>query len=276
MPALFVVATPIGNLEDITLRAVRVLKEVKLIAAEDTRQTRKLLVHYGIRTPTTSYHQHNKLTKLDYILERLQTEDVALVSDAGTPGISDPGFELIAAVHAEGIPVIPIPGPSVLVSSLVVSALPADSFTFLGFLPHRSAERKRFLTSAADEPRTLVLFESPHRLPASLADLRLILGDRRICVCREMTKLHEEIFYGTISEAEGHFLNPRGEFTLVIAGKPPPEKTGADEQVERRLKLMLRSGARAREAVAKVALDTGLSRKELYRDWLKLKKMALS
>ena len=276
MPALFVVATPIGNLEDITLRAVRVLKEVKLIAAEDTRQTKKLLARYDIRTPTTSYHQHNKLSKLDYILEHLKTEDVALVSDAGTPGISDPGFELIAAVHKAGIPIVPIPGPSVLVSALVASTLPTDSFTFLGFLPHRSAERRRFLESAAGQPRTLVIFESPHRLRAALADMRLILGDRRITVCRELTKMHEEIFYGTIGEAESHFQSPRGEFTLVVEGQTPSGKPAPDERVERRLEIMLRSGTRAREAVARVALDTGLSRKELYRDWLRLKKTALS
>ncbi len=276
MPALFVVATPIGNLEDITLRALRVLKEVKLIAAEDTRQTRKLLARYDIQTPTTSYHQHNRLSKLDYILEHLKTEDVALVSDAGTPGISDPGFELIAAVHRAGISIVPVPGPSVLVSALVASTLPTDSFTFLGFLPHRSAERRRYLTSALEEPRTLVFFESPHRLPAALADMRLILGDRRITVCRELTKLHEEIYYGTIGEAQSHFQSPRGEFTLVVEGKAPSDKAAADERVEKRLELMLRSGTRAREAVARVALDTGLSRKELYRDWLRLKKTALS
>jgi 16S rRNA (cytidine1402-2'-O)-methyltransferase len=271
MPALYVVATPIGNLEDITLRAIRILKEVKLIAAEDTRKTRLLLAAHGIKTPTTSYHEHNKLTKLDYILGRLQTDDVALVSDAGTPGISDPGYELISAIRTANIAVVPIPGPSVLVSSLAVSGLPTASFTYLGFVPHKSAERKRFLRNVSGESRTLVLFESPHRLRESLLDMLDILGDRRLTICRELTKLHEEIFYGITSEALGHFTTPRGEFTLVIEGQLAKSKPGMNEEIENRLAVLSRLGTKAKEAVAQVALETGFSRKELYRTWLKIK-----
>jgi 16S rRNA (cytidine1402-2'-O)-methyltransferase len=272
MPTLYIVATPIGNLEDITLRAIRILKEVKLIAAEDTRKTRKLLSAYDIKTPTTSYHEHNKLTKLDYILNRLETEDVALVSDAGMPGISDPGYELIAAVCQHNIPIIPIPGPSVLVSALVVSGLPTDSFLFLGFLPHKSSERRRFLKSKAVEKPTLVLFESPHRIEASLKDLLETLGDRKMAVCREMTKVHEEVFRGTISQAIEHFTAPRGEFTLVVAGNTeaaPPEN---NTDIDGKLRRMRKSGLTAREAITQLAGETGRSRKELYQAWIKTNK----
>ena len=218
MPALYVVATPIGNLEDISQRAIRILKEVKLIAAEDTRKTRKLLTAYAIKTPTTSYHEHNKLTKLEYIINRLAQDDVALVSDAGMPGISDPGYELISAISAKNIPIIPIPGPSALLSALVISGLPTDRFLYLGFLPHKSGERKKFLELNAKVEATLVFFESPHRVSASLQDMLQILGDRRIAVCRELTKIHEEVFRGTLTQAIDHFTEPRGEFTLVVEG----------------------------------------------------------
>ena len=272
MPALYVVATPIGNLEDITFRAIRTLKEVKLIAAEDTRKTRQLLTAYSIKTPATSYHEHNKLTKLDYILNRLQSEDIALVSDAGMPGISDPGYELISAASRQNIPVIPIPGPSVLITALVVSGLPTASFSFLGFLPHKAAERRRMLKSAAGMTQTLVLFEAPHRIAASLKDMLAILGDRNIAVCRELTKIHEEIFRGTISEAIEHFTAPRGEFTIVVAGNtgPEPAKEVAEEDLENRLRRMRQSGVTAKEAVARLAEDTGLSRKIIYRAWIKM------
>jgi 16S rRNA (cytidine1402-2'-O)-methyltransferase len=271
MPALYVVATPIGNLEDITLRAIRILKEVKLIAAEDTRKTRQLLSAYNIKTPTTSYHEHNKLTKLDYILSCLEKEDVALVSDAGMPGISDPGYELISAVNRHNIQIVPIPGPSALVSSLVVSGLPTDNFLFLGFLPHKAGERRRLLKSRAEEKSTLVLFESPHRIPESLQDMLDILGDRKISVCREVTKVHEEIFRGTLSQAIEHFSIPRGEFTLVIAGRSEAGKPEVDAEVEKRLHRMKQSGITAKEAISQITGDTGLSRKELYRTWIKIK-----
>jgi len=271
MPALYVVATPIGNLEDITLRAIRILKEVKLIAAEDTRKTHQLLSHYGIKTPTTSYHEHNKLTKLDYILNRLETEDVALVSDAGMPGISDPGYELISAVQQNKIQVVPIPGPSVPITALAASGLPTDSFCFHGFLPAKAAQRRRWLKSQAEVKSTLVLFEAPHRIADSLKDMREIWGDRKITVCRELTKIHEEIFRGSLSEAIDHFTSPRGEFTLIVNGnqeEPKPEMTG---NVAQRLRQMQKSGLTAKDAITEIAGETGLSKKEIYREWLSIK-----
>ncbi len=271
MPALYVVATPIGNLEDITLRAIRTLKEVILIAAEDTRVTRRLLAHYDIQTPTTSYHEHNKLTKLDFILEHLKNGNVALVSDAGMPGISDPGYELISAVLDHNIPVIPIPGASVTITALAISGLPANNFHYAGFLPHKVGERRRFLKTISFEPGTLVVFESPHRIPGSLKDLLEILGDRKVVVCRELTKIHEEVFRGTLSQAVEHFVSPRGEFTLVIAGNPQPVKPEMNQETQKRLDRMQRSGFTAKEAIAQLSGETGLSRKELYQAWLKTK-----
>jgi 16S rRNA (cytidine1402-2'-O)-methyltransferase len=271
MPALYVVATPIGNLEDISQRAIRILKEVKLIAAEDTRKTRQLLTAYDIKTPTTSYHEHNKLTKLDYILSRLAQDDVALVSDAGMPGISDPGYELISALSAKNISIIPIPGPSALLTAVVVSGLPTDRFLYLGFLPHKSGERRKFLKINSSEKATLVLFESPHRINDSLQDMLEELGNRRIAVCRELTKIHEEVFRGTIQQAMERFTEPRGEFTLVVEGnteiKPKPEP----EEILEQLKIMQQSGLTAKEATSSLAAESGISRKELYQTWLKIK-----
>ncbi len=272
MPALYVVATPIGNLEDITLRAIRILKEVKLIAAEDTRKTRKLLSAYAIKTPTTSYHEHNKLTKLDYVLGVLEHDDVALVSDAGTPGISDPGYELISAVIKNNKRVIPIPGPSVLISAAVVSGLPTDSFCYMGFLPHRSGDRRRLLQTRNEEKSTLVLFESPHRITAALGDILEILGDRRCAVCREMTKIHEEVFRGTVSEAAKHFTNPRGEFTIVIAGAAKSRGLAPDEEIEKSLRRLRTAGLTGREALQELAASTGRTKKELYKVWIKINK----
>jgi len=269
MPALYIVATPIGNLEDISLRAVRTLREVKLIAAEDTRRTKQLLVTYDIKTPVTSYHEHNKWTKLEYILGCLEGGDVALVCNAGMPGISDPGYELILAANRRGIPVVPIPGPSVVTTALVVSGLPTDRFIYIGFLPHKAGSRRRFLQSVADESGTIVILESPHRLRTALNDILLVLGDRKVAVCRELTKIHEEVFRGTISQAIEHFTQPRGEFTLVIEGKGE-EKPQLTEAVERQLHSLHQSGVTAKEAIARVAGETGLSKKELYRAWLKL------
>ena len=269
MPVLYVVATPIGNLEDISLRALRTLREVKLIAAEDTRKTKRLLITYNIKTPVTSYHEHNKWTKLDYILSRLEEGDVALVSEAGTPGISDPGYELIVAANQRGIPVVPIPGPSVVIAALVVSGLPTGRFICIGFLPHKASGRRRLLESVADEYGTIVALESPHRLLAALNDILLALGDRKVVVCRELTKIHEEVFRGRISQAIAHFTEPRGEFTLVIEGKSEKDKPQLTEDIERQLHYMRQSGVPAKEAIARVAEDTGLSKKELYRAWLR-------
>jgi len=268
---LYIVATPIGNLEDISLRALRTLREVKLIAAEDTRRTRKLLNAYDIKTPTTSYHEHNKLAKLDYILDRLKEGDVALVSDAGMPGISDPGYELIVAAGQRGIPLVPIPGPSVVTTALVVSGLDTGQFRYLGYLPTKAVARRRQLQSIAGEQATIIVFETPHRLRAALKDILAVLGDRRIAVCRELTKLHEEVFKGSVSGAIEHFAAPRGEFTLVIEGNREPEKPQLTDEIKKQLKGMKRSGVGAKEAVARVAAETGLSRKELYQAWLELK-----
>ncbi len=270
MPTLYVVATPIGNLEDISLRALRILREVKLIAAEDTRKTKRLLTKYNIKTPMTSYHEHNKWTKLDYILGYLEGADVALVSEAGTPGISDPGYELIVAASQRGIPVVPIPGPSVVITALTISGLATERFTYLGFLPSRANGRRRILKTVVDEYGTLVVLEAPHRLLASLNDMLLVLGDRKLTVCRELTKVHEEVFRGRISQAIEHFAEPRGEFTLVIGGKREKDKPQLTEDIERQLCQMRLSGITAKEATARVAEETGLSKKELYRAWLRI------
>ncbi|MCK4274825.1 MAG: 16S rRNA (cytidine(1402)-2'-O)-methyltransferase [Dehalococcoidales bacterium] len=273
MPTLYVVATPIGNLEDISLRALRVLREVKLIAAEDTRKTRRLLTTYDIKTPMTSYYEHNKLTKLNRILDCLKEGDVALVSEAGMPGISDPGYELIVAAGRHNIPVVPVPGPSAVTTALAVSGLPTDRFLYIGFLPNRSGARRRALEAVAGEPGTIIVLEAPHRIPAALEDILATLGDRRIAVCRELTKLHEEVFRGTLSEAIKYFTEPRGEFTLVIEGKGTKDRPQVTEAVERQLHQMCLAGTTAKEAVATVAGETGLPRRELYQAWLRLDKV---
>ncbi|MDP2730933.1 MAG: 16S rRNA (cytidine(1402)-2'-O)-methyltransferase [Dehalococcoidales bacterium] len=268
MPTLYVVATPIGNLEDVSLRALRVLREVGLIAAEDTRKTKRLLAAYDIKTLMTSYHEHNKLTKLDYILNYLEEGDVALVSEAGTPGMSDPGYELITAAVRREILVVPVPGPSAVIAALTISGLPTDRFTYLGFLPRKAGSRRKILESVADRPGTIIILEAPHRLPATLKDMLVSLGDRRIAVCRELTKIHEEVFRGKISQAIEHFTQPRGEFTLVIEGNTGVNKAPLTEAIEQELNQMRLAGVTAKEAIAKVAGETGLSRKELYRAWL--------
>ncbi len=273
MPTLYVVATPIGNLEDISLRAIRMLREVKLIAAEDTRKTRRLLTAYDIKTPMTSYYEHNKLTKLDRVLDYLKEGDVALVSEAGMPGISDPGYELIVAAGRHNIPVVPVPGPSAVTTALAVSGLPTDRFLYIGFLPNKAGARRRALESVADEPGTIIALEAPHRILAALEDILAALGDRRLAVCRELTKLHEEVFRGKVSEAIKHFTAPRGEFTLVIEGKGAREKPRLTEAVEKQLRQMYLAGATAKDAVATVAGETGLPRKELYQTWLRLDKV---
>ncbi len=268
MGTLYVVGTPIGNLEDISLRALHILKEVALIAAEDTRQTRKLLTRYGITTPLTSYWEHNKLTKLDYILTVLAEQDVALVSEAGMPGISDPGYELIRAAIARGIPVVPIPGPSALVTALAISGLPTDSFIYLGFLPRRQGERRRLLSSLAEERRTLVAFEAPHRLRKSLADLADVLGERQVALARELTKVHEEVWRGSLSQALEYFERnpPRGEFTLVIAGAGGETQTAwNEERVRTALAELLSQGLDRREAIRRVAEAAHWPRRQVYR-----------
>ncbi|MFC1965537.1 16S rRNA (cytidine(1402)-2'-O)-methyltransferase [Chloroflexota bacterium] len=270
MPTLYIVATPIGNLEDISLRALRTLREVELIAAEDTRKTKRLLNTYDIKTPLTSYHEHNKLTKLDYILGCLEERDVALVSEAGTPGMSDPGYELIVAASQRGMPVVPVPGASAVITALTISGLATDRFTYLGFLPRKPNDRRRLLETVVNDCGTIVILEAPHRLLASLNDMLLVLGDRRIAVGRELTKVYEEVFRGRVSQTLEHFTEPRGEFTLVIEGKREKDKPLLTEDIERQLREMRLSGATAKDAIARMAGETDLSKKELYRAWLRL------
>ena len=250
MGTLYLVATPIGNLEDMSPRALRVLREAKLIAAEDTRHTAKLLSHFGIAAETTSYFEHNKLHKLDHILGKLAEGDVALVSDAGTPAINDPGYELVRAALASGFDVRPVPGPSAPVAALSVSGLPTDTFTFLGYLPHKAGERRKFVAQIADLPHTLLLLESPHRLIESLEDLLATFGDRPICVAREMTKLYEEFWRGSVSGALEHFRTQpvRGEFTLVVGGKPAlsPERW-PEEKVRVAIQEKVQEGMSAKD-----------------------------
>ncbi|MGD0855249.1 MAG: 16S rRNA (cytidine(1402)-2'-O)-methyltransferase [Dehalococcoidia bacterium] len=218
VPVLYVIATPIGNLEDITLRALRVLGEVQLIAAEDTRTARKLLNRYNIKTRLTSYFEHNKRMKMPVLLEMLEEQDIALISEAGMPGISDPGYELIKAAIEKDIQVVALPGSSAVTTALAVSGLPADQFVYLGFLPRKKGEKRTLMASVKDEPRTLLCFESPYRVVDSFVAMLEVLGDRNVAVCREMTKLHEEVFRGPLSSAVKHFQKPRGEFTIVIQG----------------------------------------------------------
>jgi 16S rRNA (cytidine1402-2'-O)-methyltransferase len=247
------------------------LGEVSLVAAEDTRVTRRLLNHLGVRTRCVSCNEHNWRQRLPELLRALETGDVALVSDAGLPGVSDPGAAVVAAATAGGFAVRAIPGPSAVTTALAVSGLPADSFTFLGFLPRRGRERRERLAGAAAIPDTLVIFESPHRLRATLGDLLGALGDRQLAVCRELTKLHEEVWQGFISEAVDHFAEPRGEFALVVAGAgegEKPESPVSAERAREQLAAMRQSGARARDAVAEVMAATGLPRSEVYRLWV--------
>jgi len=269
MPTLYVVATPIGNLEDVSIRALRTLSEVPLIAAEDTRKTRRLLKAYGIRTRLTSYHEHTRDAKLHYLLNHLNQADLALVSEAGMPGISDPGYELVVAAAQSGIPIVPIPGPSALTTALAVSGLPTDEFVYLGFLPRRKGQRRQYLQQVAAEERTIIAFEAPHRLTATLKDILDTLGERRIAVCRELTKVHEEVFRGTVSEAAEHFQEPIGEFTLVIEGSPG-EKGGLTPAIEEELRQLYEEGFSAKDAVSQMVKATGVSRRELYQAWLKL------
>lgn len=265
MGTLYLVATPIGNLEDITLRALRVLREVGLIVAEDTRHTRKLLTHHRIHARLLSYHEHNKAARLGQILEMLGRDDAALVSDAGTPGLSDPGYELVAAAVRAGHRICPVPGPSAVTAALVASGLPTDSFVFLGYLPRQTAERRRLLSALADEPRTLVLFEAPHRLRSSLKDLARAFGAERLAVvCRELTKVHEEFVRGTLKELGSRFEEqiPRGEITLVIAGAPP--RRWSERKARQALMAKQAEGLSRVAAAREVAKISGWSRRELY------------
>ncbi|HEY5728441.1 MAG TPA: 16S rRNA (cytidine(1402)-2'-O)-methyltransferase [Anaerolineales bacterium] len=267
MGILYLVATPIGNLEDMSPRAVRILKESSLIAAEDTRHTGKLLKHFEIETPITSYFEHNKLNKLDFILEKLSNGDVALVSDAGTPAINDPGYELVHAALASGFDVLPVPGPSASLAALTVSGLPTDSFLYLGYLPHKTSERHKFVGQVTNLSHTLIFLESPYRIVESLEDLLSVLGDRRICVAREMTKMFEEYWRGTISGAVEYFKSQpaRGEFTLVIEGKAKDEKEKwREDQLLDAIKEEMKSGRSAKDTSAGLSKTSGWSKRDIY------------
>ena len=273
MGTLYLVATPIGNLQDITGRALEILKQVRLVAAEDTRQTRKLLDHYQIHTPLISYHEHNKLARLAEVLAALEEADIALVSDAGTPALNDPGYELVKAALQAGYQVSPIPGPSAPLAALVASGLPTDAFLYLGYLPRKTSERRTLLGKIAGLPYTLVFLETPHRLLSALQDLQSVLGDRSIAVARELTKLHEEILRGSLSQALAHFsAQPaRGEITLVIEGNKA-QVAWSEEQVRSSLEKLLAEGYSATQSAAEVADRSGWPRRTLYRMVMELKK----
>ncbi|MBI5876760.1 MAG: 16S rRNA (cytidine(1402)-2'-O)-methyltransferase [Chloroflexi bacterium] len=275
MNTLYVVGTPIGNLEDITLRALRILKSVRLIAAEDTRKTRILLDRYEIRTPLTSYFEHNKLAKLDRVLDALDEGDVALVSDAGMPGLSDPGYELVREALARKVPVVVVPGVSAAVSALVVSGLPTDQFVFGGFLPRKSGERRAALETLAGERRTLVFYEAPHRVVETLGDVLAVLGDRPVCAARELTKLYEEIVRGTAREVLAHFTanEPRGEFTLVVGGAPESSDRWDADAVRARLEALMNDGLPGAEAARQVARESGWPRREVYAEMTGLRRV---
>jgi len=265
---LYVVATPLGNLEDVTLRALRVLREATLVACEDTRRTAGLLKAHGIATPTTSYFEHNERWKGAQVLDVVRKGgDVALVSDAGTPGISDPGYRLVRDARAEGLPVVPIPGPSAAVAALSVSGLPTDRFLFVGFLPPRSGARRAALEELARARETLVFYESPVRALASLEDMRQALGDRPAFLCREATKLYEEYRRGTLSELRAHLAERkeiRGEIVLVV-GAAAEGAPAATESAETLFARLTAEGRTRREAVKQVARALGLPAREVYR-----------
>jgi 16S rRNA (cytidine1402-2'-O)-methyltransferase len=267
MGTLYLVATPIGNLEDMSPRAVRILREASLIAAEDTRHTGKLLKHFEIETPITSYFEHNKINKLDFILEKLSTGDVALVSDAGTPAVNDPGYELVRAALDSSYDVKPVPGPSAPVAALTVSGLPTDSFLYLGYLPHKTSERHKRLEEVADQPYTLVFLESPYRIVEALEDVSSILGARRICVAREMTKMFEEYWRGPVSGAVEYFKSQpaRGEFTLVVEGKQTADGARwTKEELLRAIEGEMKTEKSAREISAELVKPSGWSKREIY------------
>ncbi|MCI0337991.1 MAG: 16S rRNA (cytidine(1402)-2'-O)-methyltransferase [Acidobacteria bacterium] len=267
---LYLVATPIGNREDITLRALRVLKEVDLIACEDTRHTRRLLDHFGINKPTISYHEHNEQVRAAELAERLtRGESIALVTDAGTPGISDPAYRIVKAAIELAIEVVPVPGATALIGGLVASGLPTDSFLFIGFLPHKKLARRARLEELKSERATLVFYEAPHRIRETLADAQEILGNRKASLARELTKLHEQFIRGTLAEISERLSEQeqRGEMTLVIAGNrddnlPLVENISISEQVER---LMREADMSRNEAIKEAARLRGLTRREAYQ-----------
>jgi 16S rRNA (cytidine1402-2'-O)-methyltransferase len=267
MSTLYLVGTPIGNLEDMSFRAVRVLREVSLVAAEDTRSARKLLGHYDVAARLTSYNDHNARAKTPAILRALDEGDVAVISDAGMPGISDPGHDLVVTAIDAGHDVVPVPGASAVIAAVAASGLPSRRFHYLGFLPRQSGPRRRSLTEAAASGDTLVVYESPRRLLAMLEDAREALGERRVAVARELTKLYEEIWRGSITEAIAHFEEPRGEFTVVIEGGERPHEAASSDELTRGIAEMRRDGLSSKDAVAEIARRYGIGRRQAYRLW---------
>ncbi|HOQ06332.1 MAG TPA: 16S rRNA (cytidine(1402)-2'-O)-methyltransferase [Clostridiales bacterium] len=274
---LYLVATPIGNLEDITLRALRILKEADIIAAEDTRQTLKLLNHFGIKNTLVSYYEHNKAEKGNYLIgQLLEGRNVALVSDAGTPGISDPGEDLVRLAADNGIPVTLIPGPSAVIAGVVLSGLPSGRFAFEGFLPVNRRARRERLESVSRDTRTLVFYEAPHKLIHTLKDLRDVFGNRRVAIARELTKRFEEVWRTTLDEAVARYEKetPKGEFVLILEGaderglQEEEKKSWEDISIEEHVRMYTDSGLDKKEAMKRVAEDRGISKREVYSSLL--------
>jgi len=277
---LYICGTPIGNLEDITIRALRILKEVKLIAAEDTRHTKKLLIHYQINTKVTSYHEYNKFKKAPYLVEILKNgQDIALVSDAGMPGISDPGYVLINLALNNNIKIIPIPGVSALITALVVSGLPTDKFVFEGFLPRKIKERKRYFKSIKNEERTIIFYEPPHRLKRALKDMLEILGDRKIVIARELTKKYEEIIRGKLTPvlSEINTKEIKGEITLVVQGRIKEKGNDTigflkDERIMEKYLRKLKNQGYSNKDIIKIAQEKlNIPKNQIYKKLLKMK-----
>jgi 16S rRNA (cytidine1402-2'-O)-methyltransferase len=271
---LHIVSTPIGNLEDITLRALRILKEVNLIACEDTRVTKKLIFHYQIQKPLTSYHEHNEKEKAEELVELLESgKNIALVSDAGTPGVSDPGFRLVKLASEKGIEVIPIPGPSAAIAALSVSGLSTSSFAFFGFLPRSDKKRKEFLEEIRERTQTLIFYESPHRVSKTLLSILETLGDRQVSVSRELTKMFEETVRERISrviEILGERKELKGEFTIVVEGNSGKMEEASAEVMEKQLKIWRDKGLSLKDSVKEVSQKYKVSKRKLYKNALRI------
>lgn len=275
---LFLVATPIGNLEDITIRALNTLKAVSLIACEDTRHSLKLLNHFDIHKPLTSYFEHNKKEKGEYIISVLKGgEDVALVTDAGTPAISDPGEDLVRLCIAEGIKVVPVPGAAALINALIISGRDTGRFCFEGFLSVNKKSRNEHLASLADEKRTMIFYEAPHKLKRTLADMYTVFGDREISIVRELTKLHEECMPTALSQAIAYYEEnaPKGEYVLVVAGKSPEqeqeekENQYKDMSIKEHIDFLIASGICKKDAIKRAAQERGVSKRDVYNEYEK-------